>query len=46
MFDMQNMKYDVFISHASEDKDLIVRPLVTMLEELSVRVWYGMMSLA
>lgn len=24
------MKYDVFISHASEDKDLIVRPLVTI----------------
>ena len=45
MFDMQNMKYDVFISHASEDKDLIVRPLVTMLEELSVRVWYDEFSL-
>ena len=39
------MKYDVFISHASEDKDLIVRPLVTMLEELSVRVWYDEFSL-
>ena len=45
MFDMQKMKYDVFISHASEDKDLIVRPLVTMLEELSVRVWYDEFSL-
>ena len=42
---MQNMKYDVFISHASEDKDLIVRPLVTMLEKLSVRVWYDEFSL-
>lgn len=39
------MKYDVFISHASEDKDLIVRPLVTMLEKLSVRVWYDEFSL-
>ena len=42
---MQNMKYDVFISHASEDKELIVRPLVTMLEKLSVRVWYDEFSL-
>lgn len=39
------MKYDVFISHASEDKDLVVRPLVTMLEKLSVRVWYDEFSL-
>lgn len=39
------MKYDIFISHASEDKDLIVRPLVTMLEKLSVRVWYDEFSL-
>ena len=39
------MKYDVFISHASEDKDLIVRPLVTMLKKLSVRVWYDEFSL-
>lgn len=45
MFDMQNMKYDVFISHASEDMELIVRPLVTMLEKLSVRVWYDEFSL-
>lgn len=40
------MKYDVFISHASEDKDLIVRPLVTLLEKLSVRVWYDEFSLS
>ena len=45
MFDMQKMKYDVFISHASEDKGLIVRPLVMLLEELSVRVWYDEFSL-
>lgn len=45
MLDMQNMKYDVFISHASEDKELIVRPLVTVLEQLSVKVWYDEFSL-
>ena len=38
-------KYDIFISHASEDKDAIVRPLVTILERLSVRVWYDEFSL-
>ena len=25
-------KYDIFISHASEDKDAIVRPLATILD--------------
>lgn len=38
-------KYDIFISHASEDKDAIVRPLATLLERLSVRVWYDEFSL-
>lgn len=38
-------KYDVFISHASEDKDAIVRPLATILERLSVKVWYDESSL-
>ena len=42
---MEEKKYDVFISHASEDKDAIVRPLATMLERLSVRVWYDEFSL-
>jgi hypothetical protein len=32
--------YDVFVSHAVEDKDAIVRPLVKNLEELAIRVWY------
>lgn len=32
--------YDVFISHASEDKDSIVRPLATRLRELGLEVWY------
>ena len=38
-------KYDVFISHASEDKDSLVRPLATLLEQLSVKVWYDEFSL-
>lgn len=33
-------RYDVFISHANEDKDEIVRPLVKKLKELSIKVWY------
>lgn len=42
---MDDKKYDVFISHASEDKDTIVRPLVTALERIGVRVWYDEFSL-
>lgn len=42
---MEDKKYDLFISHASEDKDEIVRPMVTILERLSVRVWYDEFSL-
>lgn len=38
-------KYDLFISHASEDENVIVRPLATILERLSVRVWYDEFSL-
>lgn len=32
--------YDVFISHASEDKDHVVRPLATELRERGLEVWY------
>lgn len=32
--------YDVFISHASEDKDEIVRPLAHALQSHGLRVWY------
>lgn len=39
---MRNLekKYDVFISHASEDKDSFVRALAVELERYSIRVWY------
>jgi hypothetical protein len=33
------MEYDVFISHASEDKDEVARPLSQRLEQLGLRVW-------
>ena len=32
--------FDVFISHASEDKDAFVRPLAAELTRLGLRVWY------
>src|SRR5918999_1630237 len=32
--------YDVFISHASEDKTDVVRPLAHALTELDIKVWY------
>ena len=37
--------WDVFISHASEDKEAIVRPLAEQLEALQVRVWYDEFTL-
>jgi hypothetical protein len=35
-----NREFDVFISHASEDKDEIVRPLATALRDGGLKVWY------
>ncbi len=32
--------YDVFISHASEDKDDVVRPLAIALQQENLKVWY------
>jgi hypothetical protein len=37
--------YDLFISHASEDKDAFVRQLAVELRTLGVRVWYDEFSL-
>ena len=34
------MEWDVFISHAGEDKDQVARPLAKRLTALGVRVWY------
>lgn len=38
--DNNSLKFDVFISHASEDKDEVVRPLAHALQEAKLRVWY------
>lgn len=38
-------EWDVFISHASEDKDSFVRPLAEALAQLGVRVWYDEFTL-
>jgi hypothetical protein len=32
--------YDAFISHASEDKEMLVKPLAAALARLDFRVWY------
>ena len=37
---MKHQEYDVFISHASEDKEAIARPLAELLVLFGVRVWY------
>jgi hypothetical protein len=39
------MRFDVFISHASEDKDEFVRPLANELKRLGLTVWYDESSL-
>lgn len=33
-------EFDVFISHASEDKDAVVRPLASSLQNGGLKVWY------
>ena len=33
-------KYDVFLSHASEDKEAVARPLAKLLEAQGLKVWY------
>lgn len=38
--DDDGREFDVFISHATEDKDAVVRPLALALQELGLDVWY------
>jgi hypothetical protein len=38
-------EWDVFISHASEDKDDFVRPLAQALAQLGVKIWYDEFTL-
>ena len=42
--DDDHREFDVFISHASEDKDAIVRPLAGALERCGLSVWYATSS--
>lgn len=42
----RDMKYDVFISHASENKDDIVRPLAQELRKAGYSVWFDEFSLS
>lgn len=35
-----NREYDVFISHATEDKEEVVRPLANALRDRGLNVWY------
>lgn len=40
------MSWDVFISHAAEDKEAVARPLALALRDAGYRVWYDEFSLA
>ena len=40
------MEHDVFICHASEDKDDFVRPLAELLQQQHIEVWYDEFSLS
>jgi TIR domain len=37
---LKNLTYDVFISHATEDKNAFVRPLAEGLTDSGLKVWY------
>jgi hypothetical protein len=38
-------EWDDFVSHATEDKDDVVRPLISELETSDLRVWYDEVEL-
>jgi hypothetical protein len=38
--DIKDLEYDVFISHASEDKDDFARPLAEILRKKGAKVWF------
>jgi hypothetical protein len=43
--DSDMREYDVFISHAAEDKNSIVRPLANALKDHGLKVWYDEFAL-
>jgi hypothetical protein len=42
---LDDREFDVFVSHASEDKDEIVRPLVHALRDTGLTVWFDELEL-
>lgn len=44
-FSIRQVQYDVFVSHASEDKEEFVKPLVEALELSGYKVWYDEFTL-
>jgi hypothetical protein len=42
----ESIGYDAFISHASEDKDVLVKPLARALARLGFQIWYDEFELA
>jgi hypothetical protein len=40
-----NLEYDIFISHASEDKKDFVEPLAVELKNIGINVWYDNFTL-
>ena len=42
----EEIGYDAFISHASEDKDSIVRPLAKLLSKMGFQIWYDEFELS
>lgn len=43
--DQQNHGHDVFVSHASEDKESVARPLAKALTDLGLKVWLDELEL-
>lgn len=41
----RSTKWDVFISHASEDKEAFVKPFAQLLNQFGVRIWYDEFTL-
>src|SRR5437667_6092858 len=42
---MSDARWDVFVSHASEDKQAVAEPLMRALEDAGLRVWYDRIEL-
>jgi hypothetical protein len=42
---VQTIEWDVFVSHANEDKDTVARPLAECLRSLGLRVWFDEFTL-